>query len=192
MKTYTIMSMRQAVLLAMIFAYGQVCGRATITHGSEQDHYLAKRDISENITDAGDEPTAMRTAVLIYTGELDRDPTLRCSGTLLSEDIIITAATCFDAGVDDLDDFTIVAGDLQAYLAGQQSTSEKIGVQGVRIHPHYEHVLGEESVWNMAIVQLKTRLNFETSTNLEAAMLPPPGMKHTGEISAAWRFGKSS
>jgi len=123
----------------------------------------------------------MRTDVLIYTRELKKDPTLLCPGTLLSEDIIITAATCFDAALDDLDDFTIVAGDLQPYLAGQPNTADKIGVQGVSIHPHYEHVPGEEPVWNMAIVQLKTRLNLETSTNMEAAMLPPPGMKYTGK-----------
>ena len=176
------MSTWQAVLLGMIFAYGQVCGRVTIAHGSEQDHYLAKRDISENITDAGDQPTptAMRTAVLIYTGELDKDPILLCSGTLLSEDIIITAATCFDAALDDVDNFTIVVGDLQAYLAGQPNTAEKIGVQGVRTHPHYEHVPGEESVWNMAIVQLTRKVNLERNPNMEAAMLPPPGMKHNG------------
>merc|ERR1712106_659303 len=157
-KDRTMMSMGQAVLLAVIFAYGQVCGRVTIAPGSEQ---------------------AMKTAVLIYTREL---PTLLCSGTLLSEDIIITAATCFDAGVDDVDDFTIVAGDLQAFLAGQLNTAEKIEVQGVRIHPHYDHVPGEEPVWNMAIVQLKTRLNFDRNPNLEAAMLPPPGMKHKGKL----------
>jgi len=132
----------------------------------------------------------MRTAVLIYTGELDKDPTLLCSGTLLSEDIIITAATCFDAGLDDLDDFTIVAGDLQAYLAGQPNTAEKIGVQGVSIHPHYDHdydydyddVLAEEPFWNMAIVQLKRKVNLDRNPNMEAAMLPPPGMKHTGKL----------
>ena len=96
--------------------------------------------------------------------------------------MIISAAACFDAGAVDLDNFTIVAGDLQAYLAGQPNTAEKIGVQGVSIHPHYDHVPGEEPVWNMAIVQLKRKVNFDRNPNMEAAMLPPPGMKHTGKL----------
>jgi len=149
---------------------------------TEHEHYMAKRDISENITVAGNKPLAMTTAVLIFTGELDKDPTLHCSGTLLSEDIIITAATCFDADVDNVDDFTIVAGDLEAYLAGQPNTAEKIGVKRVRIHPHYEHVPGVQPVWNLAIVHLRSKLNLQTNTNMEAAMLPPPGMKHTGKL----------
>jgi len=168
--------MRRTVLLAMIFAHGEVFGRVTIPQVGEQDHYVTKRDIPEIITVAGNDPLAMRTTVLIYTGE---DPTLQCSGTILSEDIIITAATCFDAGVDNVDDFTIVAGDLQAYLAAQPSTAEKIGVKRVSIHPHYEHVPGERLLWDLAIVHLRTKINLETNLDIEAAMLPPPGIIHT-------------
>ena len=175
------MDMRRTVLLAMIFAHGEVFGRVTIPQVGEQDHYVTKRDIPEIITVAGNDPLAMRTTVLIYTGELGEDPSLQCSGTILSEDIIITAATCFAAGVDNVDDFTIVAGDLQAHLADQPNTAEKIGVKRVSLHPHYEHVPGERLLWDLAIVHLRTKLNLKTNPNIEAAMLPPPGIMTTGK-----------
>ena len=114
-------------------------------------------------------------------------PLPHCSGTILSEDTVITAANCFGTGTVHAKDFFLVAGDLQSYLYSQPNTTDssysyksknspqKKDIEKIIIHPYYNN--RPEKV-DLAIVKLSTKL--ETNSDVEIAQLPPPGVKHEG------------
>ena len=130
------------------------------------------------------------STVLIFTREQEylAFPLPHCCGTILSQDTVITAANCFGTGTFHIDNFFLVAGDLQTYLYSGPNTTDsrysyrsqyspqKIGMEKILIHPHYSE--GHKEV-DLAIIKLSTKL--ETNSDVGIARLPPQGAKHEGK-----------
>jgi hypothetical protein len=108
---------------------------------SKQEHNVSKREIDPQII--GGSPMSMPSAVLILI-KPDENTTNSCSGTILSEDIILSAGHCFDIPGGYANVTTIVAGvsDLRNYLTGEPNIAKVFTVERVTIHPHYRYVDG--------------------------------------------------
>ena len=163
---------------------------------SEQEHNVTKREIDPQII--GGSPRPMPTAVLIMIN-IDENTTNSCAGTILSEEIVLSAGHCFDAPGSYANVTTIVAGvsDLRNYLTGAPNIAQVFNVTQVIIHPHYRHVDGEpeeqeELIWDLAIIKLGSNMTIETNPNMEIAKLPPPGMRHIGEKVRGGGWGGST
>ena len=137
----------------------------------------------------------MPTAVLILI-KPDENTTNSCSGSILSEDIVLSAGHCFDIPGSYANVTTIIAGvsDLRNYLTGEPNIAKVFSVERVTIHPHYRYVDGgpgeqEKLIWDLAIIHLSSKMKIETNPNMEAVKLPPPGMRLVGK-SAGGRLGE--
>ena len=145
----------QVFLLIMVTAHANV----TI---SEQEHNFTKREIDQQII--GGSTVPMSTAVLILI-KPDENTTNSDSGTILSEDIILSAGHCFDISGSKANVTTIVAGvsDLRNYLTGEPHIAQVFNVEKVTIHPLYYHVDGEpgeqeELIWDLALITLSSKM----------------------------------
>ena len=175
----------QVILQILVFA--------NVT-ASEQEHNVTKREIDQQII--GGFAISMPTAVLILI-KPDESTTNSCSGTILSEDIILSAGHCFDIPGSYANVTTIVAGvsDLQNYLTGRPNIAQVFNVEKVTIHPRYRHVDGEpgeqeELIWDLAIIKLSSKMEIGTNPNMEAVKLPPPGIRHAGKIVRVGGWGR--
>jgi chymotrypsin len=128
---------------------------------------------------------------------IDEITTNSCAGTILSEEIVLSAGHCFDIPGSYANVTTIVAGvsDLQNYLTGAPNIAQVFNVTQVIIHPHYRHVDGEpgeqeELIWDLAIIKLSSKMTIETNPNMEIAKLPPPGMQLMGKKVRVGGWGR--
>ena len=153
-------------------------------------HYLLKREITPHIRNG----TAqfMSTAVSIF---LDHTPV--CSGTILSEDTIITAGHCFDS-IENLEteagrlDIVAGEGDLISYLTGKSKYAEELKVKTIHRHPRYEHVVGKKLVWDLAILKLATKIPIGTNPKIDSAILPFKDRSYDGSYVRVGGWGRVS
>jgi secreted trypsin-like serine protease len=176
-----------------------ILGTAHVKVTSEQEHNVTKREIDQQII--GGSAVSMPTAVLILI-KPDEVTTNSCSGTILSEDIVLSAGHCFDIPGSYANVTTIVAGisDLRNYLFVETNNAQILNVEWVTIHPRYRYIDGgpgeqEELIWDLALIKLSSKMELETNPNMEAVKLPPPGMRHVGKIVQVggwWRYSPNS
>ena len=141
-------------------------------------HNMTKREIDPYIR--GGSPQSMKTAVALFMKMSGDEAVLRCSGTILSKDKVLTAAHCVETLVNSVNNITVVAGegDLRSYMTGNPNIAVESKVTQINIHPLYEHVPGDKLIWDLAIISLRTKLPLDTNPRIQAALLPPPGMVH--------------
>ena len=175
------------ILLALASASGAVTNHAD----SDEGYDRVKREFEVHIRNGSPQP--MSTAVAIFVKWTDTEPAvLSCSGTILSDDRVITAAHCLE-GIE-VDKITVVAGagDLKNYMMGEENIAKEFSVKKISVHPHYQHLPNEKVVWDLAIMELTTKMPLETNPRMQAAVLPPPGMKITGQEVQVGGWGKQN
>jgi secreted trypsin-like serine protease len=194
------MKIRHHVILFIVAtAYREANGNMTNLPVIDAEHNVTKRDLEGYIL--GGSPKSMPTAVAIFIKLGDNPiPQPRCSGTILSEDILLSAAHCFfdENGTEvNVDAFIILAGegDLRHYLMGQPNLVQELNVTEVIIHPYYKYINNipgeqDELIWDLAILKLNIKMNIETNHRVQAALLPPPGLRHVGKEITVGGWGK--
>ena len=127
------------------------------------------------------------TAVALVN-ETSRQPF--CSGTILTKHRIITAAHCLEKFNGDYKDLRIVAGtaDLSLYYRQEKGFYQVHEVKSASFHSHYDK---KNIQFDLAIIHLKTKINFNVDT-IKAAVLPPPELKYEGREIKVGGWGQLS
>jgi secreted trypsin-like serine protease len=176
----------QILLLTLV----STSGKASPQHTSEPDHNVTKREITPYII--GGSITPVKTAVALLLKVNNRKDYF-CAGTILSENIVITAAHCLRNVGSDIDSIIVVAGesDLLLYITGQSNIASEHGVKSAKKHPNYYNVPGEQIIWDFALLEMTTPITIQGNPNTEAALLPPPAMRHAGREVRVGGWGKT-
>lgn len=138
----------------------------------------------DELVRGGVKPTeAVRTAVAILNQDFPS-----CSGTVISNKWVMTAAHCFES-VTDLENIKVVSGVMNLL----SSEAVKTGVKRVLKHPNYKRIKNDKLQvldWDLALMELKTPLEIGSNENIAIAVLPPPAMKYTGKIIQVGGWGR--
>jgi hypothetical protein len=180
----------------LVLTSGKRYGKTENLQISEPKHNMTKRDISPQII--GGSMTPVKTAVAIFI-QIGFTKDYQCAGTLISDNIVITAAHCMKGVGSDLnaviekENMVIVAGEsnLRPYFRGESRLSVERGVKSVKIHPNFHAVPGKEYHWDMALLELDESIEMKSNPNIEAAVLPPPAIRHTGKEIRVGGWGKT-
>ena len=174
---------RQAILLAMTCAYGQVWGLDTHPQVSELDHDVEKREVHPHIRNGTRQ--SIETAVAISITKFQG----LCAGTVLSSTIVITAGHCVHQVRNKPENITVIAG--EGTLRAYPRTSE-FEVKQVTIHPKYRHEEGVELIYDLALLKLSTEMPIGKNSQIAAALLPPPGLTQKGTKVQIGGWGKET
>merc|ERR1712142_724215 len=153
----------------------------------QNHHEVVKRDIEPYLI--GGEIGSMKTAVAIF---VDNRPV--CSGTILSQDFVVTAVHCVEH-LQNVEKLKLVAGegDLRSYVEGMSLFAVELEVFKIHIHENFEHEFKKKLIWDLALLEVKTRIPIGgQNPNIEAALLPPPRLSHmTGKEVQIGGWGKT-
>jgi trypsin len=143
------------------------------------------RDINEHIVGGAAPTEQVKTVVAI----LNHGRPV-CSGTVIDNTWVISAGHCFtDANLDDME---IVAGemDMRAYFQGFSTTAKTVGLKKLHLPENYWRIPAKVIENDVALVELTESLQINKNANIQAAALPPPGMKIAGENFTVVGWGK--
>merc|ERR1712098_131460 len=95
-------------------------------------------------------------------------------------------------GVDKL---KLVAGegDLKSYVDDKSLFAVELEVSKIHIHENYQHEFKKKLIWDLALLEVKTKIPIRgKNPNVEAALLPPPRLSHmTGKEVQIGGWGKT-
>ena len=154
--------------------------------------YRTKRNINEQMIGGVKPSTPVKTVVAImYLDPVTGHNMPRCSGTVIENMWVVTAGHCFPD--DSLANITIVAGemDLGAYYGGYSTRARTIQPKNVYKPENYLRIPKKALDNDLALVELVESLEVSENAFIEAAALPPPGMKIIGEEFQVVGWGKT-
>ena len=140
-------------------------------------HHLfrTKRDdINAQIVGGGKPSKPVKTVVAIMRNNIPV-----CSGTLIGDKWVVTAGHCFHDAT--LADMTVVAGEMDLGNYRFSTTAKTVGLKDVYLAKNYHYIPKKVLDFDLALVELAESLEVSKDDNIEAAALPPPGMKITGK-----------
>ena len=141
-----------------------------------------KRNL-EPLVRGGSIPAEPVKSVVAIIRKRDNRPI--CSGTLISDNTVLTAAHCFQE--DDVTNIKIVAGEMDIVF-GKKAVTRSI--KKLNIHPDYKHIADKRNDKarvqlidaDLALLELDKPFDLENHDNIAKAELPTFSMKLTNKM----------
>ncbi|XP_023245827.1 trypsin-like [Copidosoma floridanum] len=112
-----------------------------------------------------------------------------CSGVLIEDDVVLTAAHCFDRNEKKFSPFKYRDESYFVVAGTSKSTdhTHMINVEKVYLHARYEK--RERNLNDIAVLKLQKKFNVINSPNIGVAQLPKKDKNYIGKIAKVLGFG---